>query len=140
MSAPNQILSSSVPVAISSDGGVTYKNVVCKKSWDYSGNATVTQEETDCGVLTGVGAIKDTYNFEFILNTTPNGGSEWGSDAIINFFQSKTQLTIKTTVGSITYYRTLVGYITDYTETAPQGGMISAKGTFKGSGVLDWTF
>jgi hypothetical protein len=135
MSVPTPILSSAVPFAISSNLGVTYKNVVCKKTWGYTGAATLAEEETDCGVLTGVGAIKDSFNFEFVLNTTPNGATEWGSNDVMNFFQARTLLYVKVTNGA-TYIRTLAGYISNYTETAAQGGMINATGTFNGTGTL----
>lgn len=138
MSVPTAILSNAVPFAISNDDGVTFKNVVCKKTWGYTGSATLVEEETDCDTLTAVGAIKNTFNFEFILNTTPNGASEWGSDDVMGFFQNKTQIVVKTTNGT-TYYRSIAGYISNYTESAPQGGMITATGTFNGSGALDIT-
>lgn len=138
MSVPSPILSSAVPVMISSDSGVTYKMVVCKKLWGYTGSATLVEEETDCDVLTAVGAIKNSFNFEFLLNTTPNGASELGSDAIMNFFQAKTLLYFKVTSGSA-FYRSAAGYISNYTESAPQGGMVTATGTFNVTGSLDTT-
>lgn len=139
MSVPTYILSSAVPFAISTDG-VTYKNVVCKKTWGYTGSAEITKEPTDCGVLKAPGAIDESFNFELILNITPNGATEWGSDAIMNFFQAKTLLYVKVTVGSVTYYRQGQGYIANYTETAAQAGMIAATGTFELYGTLDTTF
>lgn len=140
MSVPTAILSSAVPFAISSDAGVTYKNVVCKKTWGYTGTTNVAKEETDCDVLKAPGAIDQSFNFEFVLNTTPNGATEWGSDNIMNFFQAKTLLYVKVTTGGVAYYRSGAGYITNYTETAAQGGMIVATGTFEVSGTLDTTF
>lgn len=139
MSVPTPILSSAVPFAISTDG-VTYKQVVCKKTCGYTGTTNVAKEETDCGVLKAPGAIDENFNFEFVLNTTPNGATEWGSDSVMNFFQAKTLLYVKVTVGSVTYYRQGQGYITNYTETANQNGMITATGTFELSGTLDTTF
>jgi hypothetical protein len=138
MSVPTPILASAVPVAISNDSGSTFKYVVCKKAWDYAGSATLIEEETDCDVLTAVGAIKNVFNFEFVLNTTPNGATEWGSDSIMTFFQNKTSLVVKFTSGS-SFYRSISGYISNYTETAAQGGMVIGKGTFNGSGSLDIT-
>lgn len=138
MSATSPILANSTPFMISNDGGVTFKNVVCKKTFSFSGTAEVAKETTDCGVFKAPGAIDQNFPFEFLLNKTPNGASEWGSDAIMGFFQSGTLLTVKVT-DSDGYFRSASGYITAYSETAPQGGMISGSGTFDVSGTLDYT-
>lgn len=136
MSVPTPIASSAVPFAISTDAGVTFKNVVCKKTWNLTLDNTLVQEETDCGVLTETGASNVTFGFEFVLNTTPNGATEWGSDDVMNMANDKTTIVVKTTNGS-TYYRSMSGKITNYQESAPQGGMVNATGTFTGSGILD---
>lgn len=136
MSVPTPILSSAVPFAISKDSGVTYKNVVCKKTSGLTINNTLVEEETDCGVLTGLGASKVSFNVEFVLNTTPNGATEWSSDEVINMANDKTLVTVKTTSGSL-YYRSMSGYFSNYQETLAQGGMVSATATFNGTGLLD---
>lgn len=136
MSTPTTVSSLSVPFAISRDGGVTFKNVVCKKTWNINLDNTVVEEETDCGVLTETGATKVTFGFEFVLNTTPNGATEWGSDDVLNMANDKETIVVKTTNGT-TYYRSMTGKITNYQEQAPQGGMVNATGTFQGTGTLD---
>ena len=137
MSNPTTVAARNTPFAISTDDS-TYKNVVCKKLWNLNIDKTVTEEETDCGVMTEVGASKVTFDFEFVLNTTPNGATEWGSDAVIGFTEAGTLIYVKTTSGS-TYFRKISGYITNYRESAPQGGLITASGTFTGTGTLDYT-
>lgn len=137
MSAVTPILSSAVPMAISTDG-ITYKNVVCKMTWGLTINNTLVKDETDCGVLASLGASDVGFTAEFILNTTPNGASEWGSDDVIGWAVNKTLIYIKTTSGSL-YYRQMAGYLSAYTESAPQGGKIRATFTFNGSGTLDIT-
>lgn len=135
MSNPTTVAARSVPVAISTDG-LTYKNVVCKKLWNLQVEKVVTEEESDCDTHIEVGSTKFSYDFEFILNTTPNGATEWGSDAVLGWTINGTLIYIKTTSGS-PYYRSGAGYITNYTESAPQGGLITATGTFRGTGSLD---
>lgn len=134
MSSPTTIQANTVPFALSTND-TTYKNIVCKKTWNWNMDATTAQEETDCGVLTGVGAIKISFDFEFVLNTTPNGASEWSSDEILTLFLANTLAYVKTTNGS-TYFRKISGYFTSYKESAPQGGFITATGTFTGTGTL----
>jgi hypothetical protein len=136
MSVPTTILSSAVPFAISTDGGVTFKNVVCKKTWNMAGTATVIEEETDCDTLVAVGSIKTDFGFEFVLNTTPNGATEWSADNVANMFFNKTSLVVKLSNGT-TYYRSASGYFSAYNESAPQGGMVNGTGTFKVSGSVD---
>jgi hypothetical protein len=48
----------------------------------------------------------------------------------------KTNIYVKVSNGS-TYFRSMSGYISAYTESAPQGGFVTATGTFNGSGTLD---
>lgn len=137
MSNPTPILASAVPFAISTTSDTTgFKNVVCKKTWGLKVDNTLVQEETDCGVISSLGASKISFDFEFILNTTPNGATEWGSDDVMNMANNKTLIYVKTTSGAA-YYREIAGYISNYEETAAQGGVINAKGTFQGTGILD---
>lgn len=138
MSVPTPIASRSVPFAISNDAGVSFKNVVCKKTWGWTGETTLVQEETDCDTLTEVGANKVSFNAEFVLNSTPNGATEWGADDVAGFWLNKTSIVVKLTDGA-NYYRSVSGYITNYQEQAPQGGMVNATITFTGSGTLDIT-
>jgi hypothetical protein len=135
MSNPTTVAARSVPVAISTDG-VTYKNAVCKKLWNLTLEKVTTEEESDCGTHAEVGATKITVDFEFILNTTPNGATEWGSDSVINWADAGTLVYIKLTSGS-TYFRSVSGYFTNYTEAAPQGGLVAATVSFKGTGTID---
>jgi hypothetical protein len=137
MSNPTPILASAVPIAISTDG-ITYKNVVCKKLSGLTINNTLVKDETDCGTLISTGASDISFTGEFILNTTPNGASEWGSDKVIEWVTSKTLIYIKFTSGSL-YYRQMQGYLSQYGETLAQGGKVSATFTFNGSGDIDIT-
>lgn len=135
MSAQSYIQSRAVPFALSLDG-VTFKNVVCKKTWGITLDKTVTQDENDCGVATSVGnATKFSSNFEFVLNKTPNTG-EWGSDDVANFANNGTLVYFKFTDGTSGYLRTGHGYISNYVESAPFGGVVNATGTLTGDGNL----
>lgn len=137
MSVPTVILSSAVPFAVSTDG-VTYKNIVCKKTSGLTINSTIIKDETDCGVLISTGANDVTFTGEFILNTTPNGATEWGSDAVIGWITNNTLVYVKFTSGSL-YYRQMAGYFSQYSETLEQGGKVAATMTFNGTGTIDIT-
>ena len=67
MSVPTTVQSNQIPLALSTDGGVTYKNVVCKRAWNFAGTTAVNAEETDCGVSKGLGAPDWTMDFEGVV-------------------------------------------------------------------------
>jgi hypothetical protein len=134
MSVPTILASNQVPFALSLDGGLTYKNVVCKKLWGMTIDKTLVQEETDCDTLTAVGATKFSFNFEFVLNTTPNTATEISANEVAEAANEGTIAYAKLQADG--YYRQGGGYITNYQENAAQGGMVSATGTFTGSGPL----
>ena len=135
MSVPTTLAANLVPFAISADD-ITYKNVVCKKAWNLNLDIPVTQEESDCSIHTSVGAVRWSFDFEIILNLTPNGATEVSADTVIGYAINKTTFYVKVAYSS-SYYRQGAGYITNWRESAPQGGLITCTGTFTGDGTLD---
>lgn len=136
MSVPTTLSSRLVPFAISADN-ITYWNVVCKKAWDLNVDVPLTQEESDCSVHTAVGTVKWSFNFEIILNLTPNVGTEVSADAVIGYAIAGTLIYVKVAYSG--YYRQGAGYITNWKESAPQNGLITCTGVFTGDGSLDVT-
>jgi hypothetical protein len=134
MSAFTPIQARNVPFAVGTDG-ITYKNLVCKKVWGLTMTPTITEEETDCGIATGVGAVKFSFNFEIVLNTTLAGATEISANQMMAFVNAGTLLYILLQSGS-DYIRRGSGYISNYQESAPQGGLISATGTITGNGTI----
>jgi hypothetical protein len=137
MSNPTVLQSNLVPFAVSTDG-VTYKNLVCKKVWNVNLDKTIVEDESDCGVHLGTGAAKWSFDFEIILNTTPNGSTELSATTLAGYADAGTLLYVKLQYSS-TYYRQGQGYISNYKESAPQGGFITATGTFRIDGSIDLT-
>lgn len=137
MSNPTYLQSSTVPFALSSDGN-TYKNVVCKKTWDWNFEKTVVEDESDCGPAIGVNtaSTKTTFNFEFLLNTTPNN-TDWVYDSVFSLFDAGTLVYVKTTGSG--YYRQGSGYFTNLKETAALNGLVTITGTFRGTSSIDIT-
>lgn len=140
MSNPTTLQSRLVPFALSTDG-VTYGNVVCKKAWDITVDRALVEDDSDCGHHVGAGAAaKNSIGFEIILNTTKNSG-EYSSTEVFNFSQNGTLVYFKIqyTTTPATYYRQGQGYITNYKESAPVGGFITATGTLSVDGDIDTT-
>lgn len=133
MSAFTPIQALSVPFAIGTDG-IAYKNLVCKKLWGLTLTPTITEENTDCGIAVGVGAVKFSFNFEIVLNTALAGATEVSANTMMGYANAGTLVYIL--LSTTGYVRRGSGYISNYVESAPQGGVISATGTISGNGVI----
>jgi hypothetical protein len=135
MSNPTVLQSRNVPFAIGTDG-VTYKTAVCKKAVNVAIEPQITQEESDCGTHTAVGSTRWSFDAEVILNTTPNGATEVSINTIAGYANAGTTVYVKL-VNAGTYYRQGSGIITNYRETLPLNGFVTASFTFTGDGTLD---
>lgn len=134
MSTPTTVQSNLVPLAISTDGGVTYKNVVCKRAWNFAGTTSVNTEETDCGIEKGLGAPDWTMDFEGVVNTTPNSPTEISASELGALWQDQTLLRIKV----VTPYVEGGGYITDLGFQNAVGNLMAFTFTFNGVGAVDF--
>lgn len=133
MSALTPIQARNVPFAMGTDG-VSYKNVVCKKLSGLTLTPTIAEEETDCGPATGVGAVKFAFNAEVVLNTTPSGATEISANEVFAWANAGTLVyVLMSTTG---YLRRGSGYISNYQESLPQGGFVTATFTVTGNGVV----
>lgn len=144
MSNPTTLQANLVPFAISPDG-VTYKNVVCLKAWNFNGSTSTTKEETQCGPFVGLGSNSWSFDFEFVLNSTPNGSTEATFANIIGYWDAQTNIYVKvqypTSGGSAggTIYLQGQGYITSFKINGQVGSLITVQGTFENSGAIDVT-
>jgi hypothetical protein len=138
MSVPTTIQSNQVPLALSTDG-ITYKNVVCKKSWNFNGTTAVNSEETDCGIDKGLGASDWSMDFAGVVNKTPTSSTEVSAATLAGWWVNQTLLYIKTTTGSVANdsYIQGTGYITDYGVQNSVGSLLAFTFTFNGTGTPD---
>lgn len=141
--ATTTLQSNLVPIALSSDSGSTYKNVVCKKGWTLNHDTGTTKEETDCGTLVGVGSNDWSFDFEGVMNTTP-ASTELSAEDILGFASAQTLLLIKAqypTSGSpgTDLYAQGQGYITNLKISNTVGSLMQFTFTFSGTGTLDIT-
>lgn len=134
MSAFTPIQSKLVPFAIGTDG-ITYNNLVCKKTWGLTWTPSITEEETDCGIAVGVGAVKFSFNFEIVLNTTLAGATEVSANQMAGYANNGTLVYVSLVSGT-DYIRKGSGYISNYQESAPLNGVITATGTITGNGTI----
>lgn len=139
--ATTTVQSNLVPISLSSDSGSTYKTVVCKKSVNFKGSTSTTKEETDCGVLVGIGANEWSFDVEAIVNTTP-ASTEFSYEDILGFWSAQTALLVKYqyptsgTPGGDFYHQGTV-YITDLSQANSVGNLLTFSMTLSGTGTLD---
>lgn len=141
--ATTTVQSNLVPIYLSADSGSTYKSVVCKKSASFKGSTSTTEEETDCGILLGIGANKWSFDVEAIVNTTP-ASTEMSYEDILGYWQAQTALLVKyqyPTSGSpgADFYHQGTVYITDISQANSVGNLLSFTITLSGTGTLDVT-
>lgn len=137
MSVPTTQQSKLIPFAISLDGGSTYLNLVCLKVWNFTGDTPTSEEETQCGVFNTLGALRSTFDFEAVANSTPNGATEVSHAQILAAWKNQTLVYAK--VQPTGMYIQGPGYITNVKFAASVGSLFSFTGTFKMEGDPDIT-
>lgn len=141
MSTPTTLQSNLVPFKLSTDD-ITYKNVVCKKAWSFNGTTPTNIEETDCGPLVGLGTNNWSFDFEMVLNTTPNGSTEMSAKDVLSIWNNQTAAYAKVLYpdpGGTTFYLQGSGYITNFVLQNTVGNLMTFTGTFSGQGTVDIT-
>ena len=140
MSTPTTVQSNLIPLAISTDGS-TYYNIVCKKAWNFNGDTTTTSDESDCGVHTGLGANKWTFDFTALMNITPDADQKSAKD-LLAYWAAQTLLYIKalypTSTGANMYVQGQA-YLTSFKLTNQVGSLQEFSGTFTGTNDIDVT-
>lgn len=139
MSVPTYIQSTAVPLTMSLDD-ITYKNVVCKKSFNANFDIAVNKDETDCGVVKGLGAIDWKVDFEGVVNTTPNTPTELSAKALLDIFMSKALVYLKTMTGAGSgqnVYLQGSGYVTNLVLSNAVNNVMGFTFTFEGVGDPD---
>lgn len=141
MSTPTTIQANLVPFSLSVDN-TTYKNVVCKKSWNFNGTTQTNTEQTDCGPLTAVGSNEFTFDFEMVLNTTPDSATQMSAKEVLAIWNSQAITYAKVLypdpAGS-NFYIQGAGYITSFVLQNSVGNLMTFTGTFTGNGTVDIT-
>ena len=141
MSTPTVIQSNLVPFKLSTDD-ITYKNVVCKKSWNLTISVPTNIEQTDCGPLVGLAANTSTFDFEIVINTTPNGATEMSAKDILTIVNAQTLCYAKVQYpdpGGTSLYVQGSGYLTNFVIQNTVGNVMTCTGTFTAQGQLDIT-
>jgi hypothetical protein len=140
-----QVLSSNQPIEIDVAGGTSFKTLVCVQSKTVSGSVDVTEEDTDCGLLTAVGSVKYTITADAVCETAPTV-SQVSYNALLTAFVNKTLVNVRvqnpvvsgSSLGAA-YYHQFLSRITQLDLTGESAGYVKFSITLNSDGVIDTT-
>ena len=141
-----QITSSNQPIEIDVAGGSSYKTLVCVTSSTVDGTADVSEETTDCGVLTSTGDAKYTITADALCETAPTV-SQVSYASLLTAFVNKATVSVRVqnpvVAGSslgTAYYHQFAGKITALSLSKPSSdAYIAFSITIQSTGVIDVT-
>lgn len=136
----NEIQGDVVGVWASTDGGTTWKEIVCAENTGVDGSRDVNSKRTKCGVIKGYGPASWQITGSGAANSAPGTGKASSQD-LIGWFNDETPLTMKVAhaTDAALYYRSGAGQLSKYTETANSGDAVAFDFTFDISGALTIT-
>jgi hypothetical protein len=141
---PTYVQSTNNLLMISADAGVTWKQLVCLNGHTFNGETPVTEEDTQCGTLSGLGSNRWSYEAEGVVDTAPVGASQVSYEDILGYWNTQTLLLIRdqepeTVSPGTSWYHNGSVYITSISKPAQVGSYVKFTVTFTGSGALDTT-
>lgn len=140
---PAAIQSVDAPLEISSDGGTTYKTVVCLESYNVNGETSVTETETYCGNIVGLGQPKVTIDVNAVCETSPTV-TQVSHEDVAGWWVGKTALKYRIqnpstgTPGS-NYYLQGDAYVTSKSDAFAISEVVKFSFTLTGNGIPDVT-
>jgi hypothetical protein len=139
MAAPTTVTGSDVLWSYSTDGGTTYKTVVCKQQASLTRARSVSVEETDCGVIKALGPDNSKISFTGVLDTVPDSG-EGSHTELTVLYDANTEFTSKFATAGNEPYATGLGKLSnlDVTVDAPSAS-VKFSATFEFTGTVDTT-
>lgn len=141
-----QITSSNQPVELDVNGGTSFKTLVCTNTASWETTNEVTEEETDCGVLTSVGEMRLTVTASGVCETAPSVSQVSYGD-LLAAQKAKRTITVRiqnptvtgSSIGTV-YYVVSSAKITSLSAAKPSpSGYISFDVTIQSDGDIDIT-
>jgi hypothetical protein len=140
--AASNLQSNLVPLLISTDSGTTKKTLTCLVSANFSGTTTTTEEETQCGTFTGMGANKWEMSFDAVVDITPTSGTQLSFEDMLGIWHNQTEVQVTMqypasgTPGS-DFFLQGDAYVSALGAAVQVGSSMKFSGTLKGNGALD---
>jgi hypothetical protein len=134
-----------VPLLLSFDGGATYQTLVCLQQFDESLDATIDEQESDCGKISAPGAVGATVNFTAICKTDPEATEvtlQQCKEAIVDGTLIKVKIQ-NPAAGSVSLGEAIHSiydaYLSNVTTTKQTSSAITFTGTLNSTGDIDVT-
>lgn len=138
----NTIQGELAPIMVSSDGGITWKAIVCLETASVPLVTTVNEVETNCGVAVGLGAIKFNPTGSAVCEASPTVAQVTYKD-MVGWQGAKTLIMFKVEYpGSGGTYGQNVAlsgtcYVTNTNLTTQVGQVIKFTFTLSGTGTVN---
>lgn len=138
----NSIQGELAPIQLSSDGGITWKTLVCLETSNVPLATTVNEVETNCGVAVGLGAIKFNPAGSAVAEAIPTSNQVTYKD-LLGWQVAKTLIMFKVEYpgsgGQYGMNLALSGtcYVTSTDVTLETGKVITFTYTLTGTGTVN---
>src|SRR6187549_221824 len=137
----NTLQSSNLPIELSFDNGLTFKQLVCLENYNIPVDTQVTETNTFCGNAVGLGVKKFTPSGSAVCELSPSG-SQVTFEELLAAQMADTVLIFKVqypSPGSTNTNIFMSGqcYVTNTTLQAQINDVIKFSFTLTGSGTLD---
>jgi len=130
---------------ISTDGGSSWKALVCLQSADSGLELPTTEEDTNCGSFTGLGVLKNSISLECVCELEPTVSqvtwadvAGWMKNRTLVDYRYQNAATGSVTAGDAFYFRG-EGYFTTGNITGTTGQVIKFTTEFNAVGEVDVT-
>jgi hypothetical protein len=141
-----QILGSAQQVEVQLLPATTWLRLVCLRTSSVNTTLETTQDQTNCGVLTAVGAPSMTIDFDAICETAPsasqlsykdllNACAAAAGPALVNV-RMQSPVATGSSAGAI-YHHEFNAYVSDLVLNQATAEFINFSGTFSSTGALD---
>jgi hypothetical protein len=142
-----QILGTNQKVEIDVTGaGTVWQSLVCLRNSSVDTTNDVTQEQTNCGVLSAVGEPSMALNFDAICETVVTAGNNGtvSYKALLDAIKNKTLVRVRVqspvspgSSAGLFYHHEFSGYLTSLTMNQATAEFINFSGTIQSTGELD---
>jgi hypothetical protein len=143
-----QILGTNQKVEIDvTNVGTTWQSLVCLRNSSVDTTNDVTQEQTNCGVLSAVGEPSMALNFDAICETvvvTSGANQTVSYKALLDAIKNKTLVRVRVqspvspgSSAGLFYHHEFSGYLTSLTMNQATSEFINFSGTIQSTGELD---
>lgn len=130
-------------IELSSNGGSTWKFVICETTNTFTGTRNSSKTPTKCDGGT-TAASKGTYEWSFsagiVIDTAPTVG-QVSYEELLAWFVGGTDLLLRNQndATGVNYYHSGTVFISSLSKSSEAEGLVTADIEFSGNGALDYT-